>query len=1129
MNLGQTSILLMLFTGTNYTPCGAILIVKFKLPEQQPKGSIVGHIIEQLPMDLRMQPSNRFRSLHEEESKYFRIDPVTSQLSVAEVIDRETVCPGPSYAARSTATDTELFSFTRCELSFRVNLLRVTNSSVRIVNMLRIYVEVEDIDDQACTFTPSNLQHIQIKENLDKVKMPLHRPVDLDAKAENSILKSTINILSINMPTNIIQREGLFELIIGETFAVNSPYSIELLINEPLDYEVSHEVGLVVTAGDAAKNRSCTLYVVIHIEDENDNPPRFMEKSVHITIPENASRSVPIYTPKASDRDAGPVYGLLSFRLSPFNAAAILSTFYVNPKNGSVFILKRLKYAQQANYKLILEVHNFEVAPDPHRSGTYTEEGAEPITEQYALRDQMELRIELIDVNDNSPVIRIYSVNGSNVLAIPEHADSLPADVAVVSVTDEDVQANNQITCRLDDESTRHFQLTSISEDRPAQASDGRGVMQESYGIMYKLSTLHAFDRETDEHVQFAVICDDNGVPVQRSSVTSILHIHDINDNSPWFSTTSIHLTLSEDSDPVRRENNYYVIQLNATDADIGENGHVSYTFVSEDTSELFHVDANTGIVHTTGLLDREKKLGFNFTVVASDNGIPPKSGTITILIDLTDYNDNAPEFQESKYDFSIAEDVPIGHLVGTVVACDNDIGPNAALKFYLIYSMESNGSAILHDRYELVSDTAEEPFRLRYEKSTKPNCYSVMVLTNTQLDRESMIDEYPVTPGKQFLKEGINPRQPYETERIAMYTMKMIAEDNGSPRLVASIPLSINITDVNDESPIFIFPGPEQRYLTYSCYGKPGSEVLRVLATDMDEGPNGTVEYSLEQLELYDVKRADASIKTCQKRWTWRTISTENLRVNLHEYFKVDDNTGDVVLDKELPDALIGLTVKLTVIASDMGPVERRRTPIDVCVKITDAPVIQDNFSIAGYLRWSGRQGKAVFYGYVIVGVLISSLIASIAFVALFYFAWHRSRSQKKGRGISVVKSGDVEHRSLTPNEVDLGHAIENAVYGTMKVQQSALQWSSIDTDGPYEHSLQDVLRYTDVDQFNPFPMGNTGMTIAWDESLGTQRSSSNRYPAEQYGFATYNLGNHTVFNSYLTDSVTGKSGTRY
>lgn len=62
----------------------------------------------------------------------------------------------------------------------------------------------------------------------------------------------------------------------------------------------------------------------------------------------------------------------------------------------------------------------------------------------------------------------------------------------------------------------------------------------------------------------------------------------------------------------------------------------------------------------------------------------------VSVRIDVDDVNDNAPQFQQSVYDFWVAENSPIGTVVGTLIAHDADSGPNAHIDFKIFGGVDA-------------------------------------------------------------------------------------------------------------------------------------------------------------------------------------------------------------------------------------------------------------------------------------------------------------------------------------------------------------------------------------------------------------------------------------------------------
>ena len=56
----------------------------------------------------------------------------------------------------------------------------------------------------------------------------------------------------------------------------------------------------------------------------------------------------------------------------------------------------------------------------------------------------------------------------------------------------------------------------------------------------------------------------------------------------------------------------------------------------------------------------------------------------LQVIVTVLDDNDHQPVFSRSNYDFQVAENVDIGHLVGTVTASDKDKGINSKISFLI-------------------------------------------------------------------------------------------------------------------------------------------------------------------------------------------------------------------------------------------------------------------------------------------------------------------------------------------------------------------------------------------------------------------------------------------------------------
>nr|XP_033489304.1 protocadherin gamma-A4-like isoform X26 [Epinephelus lanceolatus] len=291
-------------------------------------------------------------------------------------------------------------------------------------------------------------------------------------------------------------------------------------------------------------------------------------------------------------------------------------------------------------------------------------------------------------------------------------------------------------------------------------------------------------DRETLKEINLILTALDGGSPQRSGTVVIHITVLDANDNVPVFSQAVYKASLPENS-PLGT----VVLTVGATDADEGLNGYVTYGFghVSEDIKSMFTIDHKTGDIKLITTVDYETASSFELRVTAKD-GLGLTSYAI-VIIDFSDFNDNAPVIYLNSLTNPIPENVSPGTEVGIINVQDRDSENNRQVRC----SIQQNA-----------------PFKL--VPSIK-NYYSLV--TTGQLDREVVSD----------------------------YNITITASDEGSPPLSSSKIVELSVADINDNPPVF----EEQSYSAYvSENNKPGSTLCSVSARDPDWRQNGTVIYSL-------------------------------------------------------------------------------------------------------------------------------------------------------------------------------------------------------------------------------------------------------------------------------------------
>ncbi|XP_076021117.1 protocadherin beta-15-like [Genypterus blacodes] len=393
------------------------------------------------------------------------------------------------------------------------------------------------------------------------------------------------------------------------------------------------------------------------------------------------------------------------------------------------------------------------------------------LKEELVLENPLELHrinIHVQDVNDNAPQFSEDFI----AFEITESAVK-GARFPLTQAHDADIGSNSVQRYVL--QNNEHFNINVDIE--------GTGLKN------CELILVKELDREQDKELKLLLTALDGGSP-QRSG-TAVIHVTvlDANDNAPVFSQAVYKSSLPENS-PLAT----VVVTVTAADADEGPNGDITYNFdhASVEHGSLFTLDHKTGEIRVTGAIDYETETLIELRVRAKDG--PGLTSYTTVIIDITDVNDNAPVISLKSLTNPIAENVSPGTEVGIINVQDRDSEKNRQVRC----SIQPN-----------------VPFKL--VPSIK-NYYSLV--STAPLDRE-LVSEYNIT---------------------------IVATDEGSPPLSSSKTVHLSVADVNDNPPVF----EEQSYSAYVTENnKPGSTLCSVTARDPDWRQNGTVIYSLLAAEV--------------------------------------------------------------------------------------------------------------------------------------------------------------------------------------------------------------------------------------------------------------------------------------
>uniref|UniRef100_A0A8C3FS22 Cadherin domain-containing protein n=1 Tax=Chrysemys picta bellii TaxID=8478 RepID=A0A8C3FS22_CHRPI len=217
------------------------------------------------------------------------------------------------------------------------------------------------------------------------------------------------------------------------------------------------------------------------------------------------------------------------------------------------------------------------------------------------------------------------------------------------------------------------------------------------------------------------------------------------------------------------------------------------FRMVSNGRRDYFEVNLQNGVLFVNSRVDREELCGQSPLCAIDLEVIVDKPLRIFhVEVEIQDINDNAPVFSINELNLFISESRLPGSRFPLEGASDADIGTNSLLT----YKLSSN-------KY----------FTLDVQVRNDHNKLAALGLKKA-LDREET------------------------TEHILLLT----ATDGGKPELTGTVQLVITVLDANDNAPVFNQSVYEVTVLENTAKG---TLVIKLNATDLDEGTNKNISYS--------------------------------------------------------------------------------------------------------------------------------------------------------------------------------------------------------------------------------------------------------------------------------------------
>ncbi|XP_039621755.1 protocadherin-20 [Polypterus senegalus] len=481
----------------------------------------------------------------------------------------------------------------------------------------------------------------------------------------------------------------------------------------------------------------------------------------------------------------------------------------------------------------------------------------------------IKVNIIIEDINDNAP----YFPEENIVLFIPENSPVFGAPFGTDNTAiDKDFGINANLSYHLENDNG----FFSVKKE----------------GSLLLVTVKKQLDRETQDIHEMKLIAMDAGSPPLSGTATLIVHIEDANDNCPTFAPSdSILVKLPENEPPGN-----VVARVQATDADLGSNAEISYSYsprVSETSKKLFHLDSSTGIITLLEGINKETPLEHKLTVYANGELCPPATAVVTVVIsqifigqpvigisyiasqdnDGIVLKENEPEktavaifeVNNSKnipYVLYIEGDVPFilkpyddKYLLMTSKPLDFELE-----KYYdvFIVANDSTRPGVQHKKFlkVKVTDVNDNPpqftqdvFEFFIEENNKADASLGKVSATDEDSDENGLVLYHLGPEALQVfcineeTGDLTVRTVLDREKMEMHKIEVFGVDQGNPSLSTSTTVTIHVLDQNDNHPHFItsefsFFIPENFPLL--------GEIGIINASDADTGLNGQIIISI-------------------------------------------------------------------------------------------------------------------------------------------------------------------------------------------------------------------------------------------------------------------------------------------
>uniref|UniRef100_H3C0T4 Protocadherin 2 alpha c n=1 Tax=Tetraodon nigroviridis TaxID=99883 RepID=H3C0T4_TETNG len=205
-----------------------------------------------------------------------------------------------------------------------------------------------------------------------------------------------------------------------------------------------------------------------------------------------------------------------------------------------------------------------------------------------------------------------------------------------------------------------------------------------------------------------------------------------------------------------------------------------------------FAINHKTGKLTVSDRIDRETVCEFSTCSLNLEVVLENPLDVHNVEVEILDVNDNAPQFPRDEYQLEVSESALTGSRFHIEGAQDADDGSNAVKQYRL---------------------SRNDHLTLDSVKQFTNNKHIELIL-----------------------------KKPFDRELMPSHQLILTAIDGGTPQRSGTARINVRVLDANDNAPVF---GSLTYKVKLSENSVKGSLVIKLNATDIDEGSNGNVFYS--------------------------------------------------------------------------------------------------------------------------------------------------------------------------------------------------------------------------------------------------------------------------------------------